>query len=113
MDKGHLNPVKINSFSASHVKATFTYTNAVPQDPTWNRGLWAKYEDKIVQYVQKICAGQNGGIMYLMTGTSKFRLKLGPNKQPIQDAIVPVSWEWHSSEKIKCIKHKKQSKNRG
>lgn len=85
-DKGHLNAAHINSFDKQHVLATFTYSNAVPQYGHFNRGAWSSYEDKIVKYVTSQCAGQRGtsAVMYLLTGTSKFRLQVRADK-PAQD----------------------------
>ncbi|KAL9959910.1 hypothetical protein ACROYT_G033286 [Oculina patagonica] len=81
-DKGHLNAAHINSFDKQHVLATFTYSNAVPQYGHFNRGAWSSFEDKIVDYVTSQCAGQYGSsaVMYLLTGTSKFRLQVGGEK---------------------------------
>ena len=71
--RGHLNPVKINSFDEKHVQATFTYSNAVPQYGGLNGGAWKTFEGQIVDHVQKNCQDRKG-TMYLMTGTSKFRI---------------------------------------
>lgn len=88
INKGHLNPAHINSFDRKHVMATFTYSNAVPQYSCFNRGLWNYYEEKIVEYVTSQCAGQHGKstVMYLMTGTSKFRLQVGAGR-PTRDKV--------------------------
>ena len=85
-DKGHLNAAHINSFDEQQVLATFTYSNAVPQYRHFNRGPWRSYEDKIVDYVTSQCAGKHGksAVMYLLTGTSRFRLQVGADK-PTQD----------------------------
>ena len=92
-DKGHLNPAHINSFDKQHVLATFTYSNAVPQYGHFNRGPWGRYEDKIVDYVTKQCAGKYGpsAVMYLMTGASKFRLEVGADKPTHDKEPVEVS----------------------
>ena len=90
LDKGHLNPVKINSFAKEYVKSTFTYTNAVPQYPGVNRGQWREYEGYIANYVQSVCAGKYGGTMYLLTGTSDFHLDVGVGS-PTQVATGLVS----------------------
>ena len=86
IDKGHLDAAHINSYNKDHVIATFTYSNAVPQYGHFNRGAWKRFEDKIVDYVTKQCAAQHGpsAVMYLLTGTSKFRLQVGSYK-PTQD----------------------------
>lgn len=85
-DKGHLNPAHINSFDKQHESATFTYSNAVPQYRHFNRGPWKSFESKIAHYVTEQCPGKNrsSAVMYLMTGSSKFRLKVGARK-PTQD----------------------------
>lgn len=85
-DKGHLNPAHINSFDKQHESATFTYSNAVPQYRHFNRGPWKSFESKIANYVTEQCPGKNrsSAVMYLMTGSSKFRLKVGARK-PTQD----------------------------
>lgn len=70
--------------------ATFTYSNAVPQyGKSYNRASWKKYEARIAEYVKKNCAAQKG-IMYLLTGTSVFHLKVGVDP-PTQEAVAPVS----------------------
>lgn len=80
--KGHLNPAKINSFDTNYAKATFSYTNAVPQYGSFNQGSWKKYEARIVKYVKATC-GPMKGTMYLITGTSKYRLDV-TKPQPTQ-----------------------------
>lgn len=82
-DKGHLNPAYINSFDKKHVLATFTYSNAVPQYGHFNRGPWRTFESKIVKYVTTQC-NKSSAVMYLMTGSSKFRLQVGTEK-PVHD----------------------------
>ena len=89
IQKGHLNPVKINSFDPNHVEATFAYSNAVPQYGSGsNMASWKSYEGLIVDYVKEDCADKQG-IMYLMTGTSKFHLKVGAIT-PTQDKVTEV-----------------------
>lgn len=101
-DKGHLNPVQINSFDQNHVKATFTYSNAVPQYLGFNRGQWKTFEGRIVNYVRTMCAAKKptGGKMYLMTGTSKFRLQIGA-ATPTQDPKSPVRQPWLKTEVLR------------
>ncbi|CAH3144969.1 unnamed protein product [Pocillopora meandrina] len=78
-DRGHVVPVNILRYSDESARATFTFTNCVPQIAGFNRGQWKKYETKIVQYAQHYCAPE-GGTLYLITGTSqvKFEEILGP-----------------------------------
>ena len=68
-DRGHLVPVNILRYSDESARATFTYTNCVPQIKGFNRGVWKKYEQKIDKYARRVCS-PNGGTLYLITGTS-------------------------------------------
>ena len=68
-DRGHLVPVNILRYSDESARATFTYTNCVPQVKGFNRGVWKKYEQKIDKYARRVCS-PNGGTLYLITGTS-------------------------------------------
>ena len=70
MERGHLNPFAINSFSPDYARSTFVYTNAVPQYSEWNQGEWKAYEKAIRRYTQMTCGCERRGTMYLMTGTS-------------------------------------------
>ena len=76
MDRGHLNPFAINSFSPDYARSTFVYTNAVPQYSHWNRGAWKEYEKAIRRYTQLTCGCKYRGTMYLMTGTSDINFDL-------------------------------------
>ena len=73
-DKGHLVPFNILRYSDESARATFYYTNCVPQIAGFNRGQWKKYETKIVQYAQHYCA-PSGGTLYLITGTSQVKFE--------------------------------------
>ena len=89
IDKGHLNPSHINSHDVNYMAATFTYANAVPQYGSGsNRASWKSFEHKILTYTKLTCA-TNGGTMYMLTGTSKYRLKVGAS-QPTQDPALPT-----------------------
>ena len=70
--KGHLVPVNILRYSDESVRATFTYTNCVPQIGNFNTGQWKKYELKIGKYAQDYCA-PIGRTLYLITGTSRVK----------------------------------------
>ena len=65
-----MNPLGINSFDLNFMKATFTFTNAVPQFEALNNGLWQEFETKIRDYAKDIC-GPRGGTLYLLTGRSE------------------------------------------
>lgn len=92
IDKGHLNPCQINSFSDDAMKATFQYTNAVPQYRRNNRGQWKKYETNIRVHVANYCCGN----MHLITGTSRYRItnfqgQLGREIGPVSVIIIIIT----------------------
>ncbi|XP_068684579.1 uncharacterized protein [Montipora foliosa] len=75
--RGHLNPCHINSFNKTFMKATFIYTNCVPQCGTsFNSGSWMAYEGRIASYTKDRCANDTGGTMYLVTGQSDYRVRV-------------------------------------
>ena len=84
--KGHLVPVNILRYSDESVRATFTYTNCVPQIGNFNTGQWKKYELKIGKYAQDYCA-PIGGTLYLITGTSQVKFD---EKLNVQGEITGV-----------------------
>ena len=97
--KGHLVPVNILRYSDESVRATFTYTNCVPQIGNFNTGQWKKYELKIGKYAQDYCA-PIGGTLYLITGTSqvKFNKKLNLKGEIIGvDKSVKPMEEFHGN----------------
>ena len=97
--KGHLVPVNILRYSDESVRATFTYTNCVPQIGNFNTGQWKKYELKIGKYAQDYCA-PIGGTLYLITGTSqvKFDEKLNLKGEIIGvDKSVKPMEEFHGN----------------
>jgi len=77
-DRGHLVPAATFSNSQEYYDSTFTYTNTVPQDSSFNRGQWSSFEKKIRKYA-KTCTnpqfGQPAGKLYLLTGTSFARIQ--------------------------------------
>ena len=101
-DRGHLVPFNILRYSKESARATFTYTNCVPQIAGFNRGQWKKYETKIVQYAQHYCA-PSGGTLYLITGTSRVKFKeilSLENKIIGVDESVPPMEEFHENVNI-------------
>ena len=78
--RGHLNPCHINSYNQTYMRATFIYTNCVPQCGTsFNSGTWMAYEGRIARYTKYRCANQTGGTMYLVTGQSHYRIRVRSN----------------------------------
>lgn len=68
--RGHLVPKQTYSSTEKSTKSTYTYTNAVPQRPFLNSGMWSKYEEKIRWY-GKECTRRDG-VLYLLTGIAYF-----------------------------------------
>lgn len=52
-DRGHLVPSRTYSSSQERHDSTYTYTNAVPQEKSWNRGVWSKFESRIRRYAKE------------------------------------------------------------
>ena len=90
-DRGHLVPVNILSYSHKSARDTFIYTNCVPQIAGFNRGQWNKYERKIKIYARKTCS-QNGGTLYLITGTSKVKFDYIYGQDKITWSKKPLQW---------------------
>ena len=74
IERGHLAAFETLSYSAASGRTSFSYTNAVPQYRTFNRGQWRVYEVRIRQFAKDKCAAL-GGSLYLITGTSEARLQ--------------------------------------
>ncbi|XP_066574763.1 endonuclease domain-containing 1 protein [Amia ocellicauda] len=68
-DKGHLVPVCHRSSKDSKI-STFTLTNAVPQNPSFNRGKWRVQETELKAYIMKNCQKDqnNKPLAKLITG---------------------------------------------
>ena len=95
-DRGHLVPVNILRYSDESARATFTYTNCVPQIKGFNRGVWKKYEQKIDKYARRVCS-PNGGTLYLITGTSsvQFHEELDNEGEKKNTALVKPQQLFH------------------
>ena len=94
-ERGHVVPVNILRYSDESARATFTYTNCVPQIAGFNRGQWKKYEGKIVEYARDYCAPE-GGTLYLITGTSQVKFEEILNLQGqitgVDKSVKPMEW---------------------
>ncbi|XP_058648120.1 endonuclease domain-containing 1 protein-like [Onychostoma macrolepis] len=65
-DKGHLAPV-YQANSQSCANATFTLTNAAPQNPSFNRGQWKVLEKKIAGELSNQCLPKKYSV-YIVVG---------------------------------------------
>ena len=72
------------SSSQERFDSTYTYTNAVPQNPSFNNGAWRVAEERIRVYAALVCTKpiqnihQSAGTLYLLTGTSFKIIQNGP-----------------------------------
>ena len=92
-ERGHLVPVNILSYSNESARATFTFTNCVPQIAGFNKGQWRKYERKIKKYAQQTCSSE-GGTLFLITGISSvsFIEKGSHPVKTIVKRVEPMRW---------------------
>ena len=76
-DRGHLNP---NSYQCDDSRtATFTLTNAVPQDPCFNEQSWKQMEGVSLRTMRTSCSFP-GAERYFVTGVVKRRTRI-PNEE--------------------------------
>ncbi|XP_031706495.1 endonuclease domain-containing 1 protein-like isoform X1 [Anarrhichthys ocellatus] len=67
-DRGHLFPCSYAS-TKEDKESTCTLTNAVPQEPTFNKGSWNRMEQCIKCFLDEYCTNSNGVIeAFLVTG---------------------------------------------
>lgn len=62
-DKGHLAPAADMAFSSRTMAESFYLSNMSPQEPGFNRGIWAKLEGQVRQWAKEDKA------VYVVTGT--------------------------------------------
>lgn len=91
LSRGHMNPVMLNTFSKDFMKATFTFSNAVPQFETSNSGPWERFETRLQKYAKTGC-GSEGGTLYLLTGKSVYGVRI-EDSTPVQDTTIPLPYE--------------------
>uniref|UniRef100_A0A667ZD90 Uncharacterized protein n=1 Tax=Myripristis murdjan TaxID=586833 RepID=A0A667ZD90_9TELE len=79
-DKGHLYPVR-HTADKAQMKATFTLTNAAPQDPTFNRGNWSQHEATLRDILKKCRSA------FVVTGVV-------PGTQTIKNRVRVAAYYW-------------------
>ena len=62
-DKGHLAPAADLCYSNKSMVESFYLSNMAPQDPSFNRGIWAKLEKQVRQWAK------DNQAVYVVTGT--------------------------------------------
>ncbi len=100
-DKGHMAPAEDFIGSPVWMEQSFMYTNAVPENPTHNRGIWANLEGS----TREIAARRQG--LFVITGPvfsgpikrlSRGQVVLDGNGTAIPDAIFKVLFDPHTNE---------------
>ncbi|CAG2196599.1 unnamed protein product [Mytilus edulis] len=66
-DRGHLNPQLYHCETRDSRKATNSLTNIAPQVPTFNQGIWNKFENTLYDISKKYC-NFVGARRYYITG---------------------------------------------
>jgi endonuclease G len=61
-DRGHLAPAGDMLFSSIAMKESFYFSNMSPQNPSFNRGIWKKLEEKVRTWAE------NFDSLYIVTG---------------------------------------------
>uniref|UniRef100_A0A673GYX4 Uncharacterized protein n=1 Tax=Sinocyclocheilus rhinocerous TaxID=307959 RepID=A0A673GYX4_9TELE len=95
-DKGHLIPVYMAS-SQDCSDATFTLTNAAPQNRNFNRGQWRILEEKIAKELTERCLSKKN-TAYIVTGVV-------PGKHKIKRKVNVPSNFWTA---YCCLDHTKE-----
>ena len=85
-DRGHLVPAEDLQRDQSIMNETFLLSNVAPQDPSFNRGIWKRLENRVRAWTQKkgnlnICVGP------IYSGPVK---TIGPNKVRVPDAFFKI-----------------------
>ncbi|XP_066518344.1 endonuclease domain-containing 1 protein-like [Hoplias malabaricus] len=84
-NKGHLAPV-YHAETQSCADATFTLTNAAPQDPSFNKGQWRKTEKDVATLLENKCKGNS---RYIVTGVVPDK-----NRPPLNKNVTVPSHFW-------------------
>lgn len=95
-DRGHLAPAADMKFSKTAMEESFLFTNICPQNPTFNRGMWASLE-AMVRYwalVNEAILVVSGPIFY----SPEFKT-IGETKVGIPDAFFKVILDYREPEK--------------
>ncbi|XP_050959645.1 endonuclease domain-containing 1 protein-like [Labeo rohita] len=99
-DKGHLEPV-FQASSQGCADATFTLTNAAPQNPSFNRGQWRDLEKEMAANLSNQCKLPNTA--YIVTGVV-------PGESKINNRVNVPSHFWTA---YCCLDNNKKCKISG
>ena len=83
ISRGHLIASQYGRNNQTKKKATFIYTNVVPQFATFNSGSWQEYETKLITWGTQNCAEVKGATnvrLFIVVGAIPSTVR-GPSKQ--------------------------------
>ena len=78
VEEGQLNPNQMHSYesgSTNSMDLTFNHINAFPQYSDFARGVWRKYQEKIISYGKDTCSQKDpSATFYVVSGLSDYEL---------------------------------------
>ncbi len=85
-DRGHLAPAADFSWSQEAMDGTFFLSNMSPQDPSFNRGIWKKLEEKVREW------GVKDKELFVVTGplVDRGAKKIGKNKVAVPQKFYKI-----------------------
>uniref|UniRef100_A0A8L0DMT9 Endonuclease domain-containing 1 protein-like n=1 Tax=Oncorhynchus mykiss TaxID=8022 RepID=A0A8L0DMT9_ONCMY len=86
VNRGHLFPSS-HACSLDTQESTFTLTNIVPQDRTFNGGSWRKMEEHVREKLMSDCISNNGIKAYVVTGAVASKSNTLNNRVNIPDRM--------------------------
>lgn len=85
-DRGHLCPAADMTLNKTSMSESFYLSNMSPQNPSFNRGIWSKLEDRVRQWV-----GEYGDLYVVSAGVLNDKLgAIGANEVTIPKAYYKV-----------------------
>ena len=95
VEEGQLNPNRIHSYAGPSMDLTFNHINAFPQYTDFAKGVWRKYQDKILLYAKDRCSAKDtSAAFYVVSGLSDYELTgKGSSAFLKQATLWPVAYE--------------------
>ena len=90
--KGHLRPHAGSENKEAEI-ATYTYTNAVPQEGTFNQGVWSSVEDQTRNFIEAARCSDNNHVV--VVGAV-------PSSDQVNNRVTIPSFLWSY---VKCADH--------
>lgn len=75
VEEGQLNPNQMHTYADAAMDLTFNHINAFPQYTDFAKGVWKKYQNKIISYAKDICSVKDeSAVFYVVSGVSDYEL---------------------------------------